>query len=388
MDQLEVLIKELYTCVREDSFARLTLSKPSDKTAEVKKVIIRMTIIKDKRHFSFVYRHSTKDITKNYGVSEGSDLIVQLIQSDFEIANLFTTEKHIVVERLPGKNFKLKVQKQKTEVEATRSHDKQKKTLLSKTDYLVHLGVLNKKGNIQKDKGDKFKQINKYVEIIDGILRNNPSLAKLDPMQIVDMGSGKGYLTFALYDYLKNKLGQNVIMRGIELRPNLIDICNGIAQDVGFEQLFFEEGSIEQSDIGEVDVLIALHACDTATDDAIAKGIAANAKLIICSPCCHKQVRKDLIEDNSELSSVYQFGILKERQAEIITDTIRALILKKAGYKTNVFEFISTEHTGKNLMITAIKHDGKVDVEKIEAEIVRLKKQFGVGRHYLEEVVF
>jgi len=249
------------------------------------------------------------------------------------------------------------------------------------------LGILNKNGKIQKGKGDKLKQINKYVEIIDGILRNNKDLSKLDIMQIVDMGSGKGYLTFALYDYLKNKRKQNVIMRGIELRPNLVEICNGIAEDAGFDQLFFEEGSIQQSEISKIDALIALHACDTATDDAIAKGIAANAKLIICSPCCHKQVRKDLIEPDSALDSVYQFGILKERQAEIITDTIRALILKKYGYKTNIFEFISSEHTGKNLIITAIKHDGKVEVEKLATEIDKLKKQFGVVRHYLEEAI-
>jgi len=387
MDQLEVLIKELYNSIRDDNFARITLSKPSDKASEVKKIIIRMVLIKDKRHFSFVYRHPTKDITKNHTVSEGSDLIVGLIQSEFEIINFFTTEKHIAAERLADGNFKLKVQTQKTTIKATRTHDKQKKSLLTKTDYLISLGILNKKEQIQKDKGDKYKQINKYVEIVDGILRKNKTLSKLDPMHVVDMGSGKGYLTFALYDYLQNHAKQNVVVRGIEMRSDLIDICNNIAKEVSFKNLSFEEGTIQKAKIKSTDVLIALHACDTATDDAIAKGIEANAKVIICSPCCHKQVRKDTEGGLPAVQSIYQYGILMERQAEIVTDTIRALILQKHGYKTNVFEFISTEHTGKNLIITAIKHNEKVDTKVIQSQIDELKKSFGLEKHYLEDVV-
>ncbi len=387
MDKLEVLIKELYNSIRDDNFARITLSKPSDKTSEVKKIIIRMVLIKGKRHFSFVHRHATKDITKNHTISEGGDLIVGLIQSEYEITNFFTTEKHFAAERLADGKFKLKVQVQKTPVKATRTHDKEKKSLLTKTDYLISLGILNKKEQIQKDKGDKYKQINKYVEIVDGILRKNKSLGKLDPMHVVDMGSGKGYLTFALYDYLKNHLQQKVTVRGIEMRSDLVDICNGIAKDVAFEDLSFEQGTIQEAVVKNANVLIALHACDTATDDAIAKGIEANAQLIICSPCCHKQVRKDLQKGIPAVQSIHQYGILMERQAEIVTDTIRALILQKHGYKTNIFEFISTEHTGKNLMITAIKHDEKVDLDKIQAEIDALKKMFGAEKHYLEGIV-
>ena len=133
-------------------------------------------------------------------------------------------------------------------------------------------------------------------------------------------------------------------------------------------------------------MLLALHACDTATDDAILKGIQADASLIMCAPCCHRQVRKAM-KDVPTISSITQFGILKERQAELLTDTIRALILELNGYKTHIFEFISSEHTGKNLMITAIKHNGKVDKEKIQNEIDALKSSFGIKEHYLEEVL-
>lgn len=386
MDNFEILMNAFFTSVKEDTFARFTLSKPIDASAEVKKIIIRMIMIKDKRNFSFVYRHATKDITKNFNLEEGGDKIIQLLQRDFIISNLFTEQFHFSTEKLENGNYKLKKQKQDGSIKATRSHDKQKKSLLSKDDYLKALGILNQKGNVQRDKGDKLKQINKYIEIIDSILRKNEALDKIDPLHIVDMGSGKGYLTFALYDYLTNTQKKNVILRGIEMRRDLVDICNTIAADAKFEQLTFEQGTIEEVKLQSVDALIALHACDTATDDAILKGIQADASLIICAPCCHKQVRKSM-QDVSTISSITQFGILKERQAELLTDTIRALILELHGYKTHVFEFISSEHTGKNLMITAIKHSGKVDKQRIQKEITDLKSTFGVQEHYLEEAL-
>ena len=386
MDNFEAFIRSFFMSIKEDTFARLTLSKPDDTKSEVKKLIIRMILIKEKRHFSFVYRHETKDITKNFNIEEGGDSIIQLIQTDFGIANLFTEHNHFSLEKLENGKYKLKKQKQDGSVKATRSHDKQKKSLLSKDDYLKSLGLLNQKGNIQKDKGDKLKQINKYVEIIDGILRKNESLDKIDPLHIVDMGSGKGYLTFALYDYLTNIQNKNVILRGIEMRSELVDICNNIAANSKFDQLTFEQGTIEEAKLSSIDVLIALHACDTATDDAILKGIQSEASLIICAPCCHKQVRKSM-KDAPIISSITQFGILKERQAELLTDTIRALILEWHGYKTHIFEFISSEHTGKNLMITAIKHQGKVDKKRIQQEIDSIKSTFGIEEHYLEKAI-
>ena len=386
MDNFEAFMSTFFLSVKEDSFARLTLSKPIEPSAEVKKIIIRMVLIKEKRNFSFVYRHATKDITKNLTLEEGGDKIIQLLQTDFVIANLFTEQYHISMEKLENRKYNLKKQKQDGSIKATRDHDKQKKSLLAENNYLKALGILNQKGNVQKDKGDKLKQINKFVEIFDSILRKNDSLDKIDPMHIVDMGSGKGYLTFALYDYLTNTQKKSIVLRGIEMKSELVEICNNIATDVKFDQLTFEQGTIEETKLQSVDMLLALHACDTATDDAILKGIQADASLIMCAPCCHRQVRKAM-KDVLTISSITQFGILKERQAELLTDTIRALILELNGYKTHIFEFISSEHTGKNLMITAIKHNGKVDKEKIQNEIDALKSSFGIKEHYLEEVL-
>jgi hypothetical protein len=170
------------------------------------------------------------------------------------------------------------------------------------------------------------------------------------------MGSGKGYLSFALFDYLQNTLKLPVKLTGVEFRQDLVDLCNKIAKESKFSNLQFVQDTIEnyKSD-KKIDVLIALHACDTATDDAIHKGISHNAELIITAPCCHKQIRKEMTRctANKELSSLLSHGIFIERQAEMVTDNLRALYLEKANYSTKVFEFIATEHTPKNILITA-----------------------------------
>jgi len=166
----------------------------------------------------------------------------------------------------------------------------------------------------------------------------------------------------------------------------LVDFCNKVSEESKFEDLTFVEGNIVDFDLQQTDVLIALHACDTATDDAIFKGIQADASLIVCAPCCHKQIRGQISADADE-NPILKYGILLERQAEMITDTIRALILELKGYESKVFEFISSEHTGKNLMIAAVKSNKEIDKEKIQAKIDGLKKQYGIGFHYLETLI-
>jgi len=200
------------------------------------------------------------------------------------------------------------------------------------------------------------------------------------------MGSGKGYLTFALYDFITNIMQKNITMTGVELRPDLVDTCNNIARKSGFENLSFIQGTIKDAPLNNIDILIALHACDTATDDAIYSGITSNASLIVCAPCCHKQIRREF-DVPAPLNNVTKYGILKERQAEIITDTIRALLLEASGYKTNVFEFISTEHTPKNVMIVGEKTSERPDDKRILDDITSIKKIYGIGNHYLETLL-
>ena len=231
---------------------------------------------------------------------------------------------------------------------------------------------------------DKFKQINHYVEIINGILKDVPFEKDIT---VADMGSGKGYLTFALYDYLYNTLKQQATVYGIEMRDDLVNKCNTIAAHAGYTNLHFKKGTIQEADLPAADLLIALHACDTATDDAIYKGIKANAKIIICAPCCHKQIRKQMAPENA-LKSITRHGILLERQAEMVTDAIRALLLEAHGYKTKVFDFIATEHTPKNVMIVAVKSDKAVaNPQEYLDKVQELKQLFNIKTHYLETIL-
>jgi len=234
-----------------------------------------------------------------------------------------------------------------------------------------------------RKKFNKFKQINKYLEIIEGLIKNT-YLPKL--VTIIDMGSGKGYLTFALYDYLVNQKKMQVKITGIEQRQELVDFCNKTAKTCAFEDLHFEQNTIQNYKAKKVDILIALHACDTATDDALGKAIIANANLIITAPCCHKQIRQQLKGKEQE-NPILKYGIFKERQYEMLTDTIRALILEKNQYNTKIFEFISNEHTRKNIMLVGQKSNKIVDKETISKKIAALKNSYAIDYHYLEKAL-
>lgn len=384
---LQSFLDAISNSIKKQELIKLTLGNKRNKQAELNNVFVKLVLIKNKPQLSFVYRHPTKDITKNFEPEEGINLINETLQKDFYNADLFTTEGdyHLLINK--NENIKVVTKKASLEVKAdTHHHDKQKERIIETADniYLHELGVVTADGKVKKDMQDKYRQINKYVEIIEGILKDVQLPAGFT---IADMGSGKGYLTFALYDYLHNTLKKNTTVTGIEIRNDLVDKCNSIAAKAHYDKLYFKQGSIEQSELPAVDMLIALHACDTATDDAIYKGIKANAKIIVCAPCCHKQIRKQIMPGNA-LSLITKHGILLERLAEMVTDTIRALILEAYGYKTKVFEFISTEHTPKNILITAIKKDrqGKEKEEKLK-EINELKKLFGIQQHYIEKLL-
>ena len=384
---LNNFLQLLLNSVNKQTFIKITLGNKKEKSAELKNVFVKPVLIKNVIKLSFVYRYPTTDITKNFDAKEGSILISKMLEDEFYNADLFTTEN----------DFHLSIQKNNTVKTITRTatlttklnlsnHDKEKFRIIKTVDniYLKELGVTTAQGIVKKDMQDKFKQINRYVEIIEGVIKD---LQFKDNIQVVDMGSGKGYLTFALYDYLVNKLFLSATVTGIELRDELVKKCNRIASDAHFTNLAFKDGTIESVILSDIDILIALHACDTATDDAIYRGIKANSKVIICAPCCHKQIRKQMNPVN-ELKSITKHGILLERQAEITTDAIRALLLEAHGYKTKVFEFIATEHTPKNVLIVAIKLDKKIESPKISLDkVVALKNIFGIQAHYLETLL-
>lgn len=375
-------IDKIRKSLTHEEFVKLTLSKTSKPELNLKNVYIRLVSIKQAPKLSFTYRYATNDQVKNYDLEEGLEEIGRFLKDAFKIASLFTTKEDITL-MFSKKNKPTIASSKPSHNEALpESHDREKKKRASDKDaYLNYLGITDAAGNVIPKMADKYRQINKYLEIIESLIKeaNLPS-----EVNIVDMGSGKGYLTFALYDYLHNKLNLNVKVTGIELRNELVDYCNKVAKECEFKNLRFECKPIEEFNDIRIDILIALHACDTATDDAIAKGIVSNAALIICAPCCHKQIRQQM-KGKAQENPILKYGIFKERQCEMITDTIRALIMEKKQYETKVFEFISNEHTRKNVMLVGIKSSKKVDEGLLNEKINSLKKEFGIEFHYLEK---
>lgn len=211
-------------------------------------------------------------------------------------------------------------------------------------------------------------------------------MADKKPLRVIDMGSGKGYLTFALYDFLATRMHLDVKITGVDQNTDLVKKCNRIAESNGFDALEFSQGTIYDYQPDSVDLLIALHACDTATDEAIYQGISNDAQMIVVAPCCHKQIRKQM-EPYNEMKPVLTHGIFRERQAELVTDGIRGLLMESMGYKTKTQEFVSLEHTPKNIMITGVKSHKPINAGQKRGEIEALKRAFGISWHYLEKLL-
>ena len=342
--------------------------------------------LKNGLRINVVYRYATKDITRNFSVEEGILLIAEALKNDFSNADLFSSRE--TIQLFISKKGVVKMSSHPADNQSlpALSHDHVKARLIENPGniYLRELGILNANFELRREMSDKYLQINRYIELLDPIFRAMPLN---NAFHVVDMGSGKGYLTFALYDYLTSKLGKLPIVTGVESRDELVTFSNEIAAKAGFSGLKFIKGLIHDVPLEKTDILIALHACDTATDDAIYRGIMSEASLIVCAPCCHKQVRREFHVTNV-LLDITKHGILEERQAEIITDGIRALILEAFGYKTKVFEFISTDHTPKNVMIVGQKIPGKKIDMKILEKLQEIKRLYGINHHYLEKLMF
>lgn len=381
----------LASSIENQEFIRLTLGKYRGGEDGLSKIIARIVQFKSSIKLSLTYCYKTKEIVKNYSIEEGINLIKTLIGSEFMSIRLFSIKQDIQLEY--GKNQEPRIYFIKptftNPVDTTpQEHDHRKRRYIESKNnvYLTALGITNSQGNVVKMMEDKFRQINKFVEIINGLLESS-GLAERNHISVVDMGSGKGYLTFAIYDFLNNILDKKASVVGIESRIHLVDFCNSVAQSVNFERLHFNQGNISNYSAEKSDITIALHACDTATDDAIYKGIQSDSSLIILAPCCHKQVRKQ-IHPNMVLKDFLKSGILLERQSEIVTDGLRALLLELSGYKTKVFEFISPEHTSKNIMIVGIKSNQSINKDRILGQIKEIKKLYGINFHYLETLLF
>ncbi len=350
----EDFLAQLAAAVRDGSFVKLTLGKPRGSDATLRNLFVRPVTLRGVPHLSFVWRHERQDITKNHAPADALAGLAPLIGADFHSAHLFTTARLAQLEFNKKGEARLTYGPPAAE-KTDDGHDRTKSRLLPEQSqaWLEPLGVTTRAGLPREGLADKHRQIHKFVEILSH-LAADADLPSHRPVEIADMGCGKGYLTFATSDYFNLVAGRPAHVRGVEAREELVTLCNRIARETGRERLDFLPGTIESAKLPSLDVLIALHACDTATDDALAKGVQAGASLLVVAPCCQKELRPQLTPA-PVLAPALRHGIFQERHAEFATDALRALLLEWAGYDTKVFEFISTEHTAKNVMIAATK---------------------------------
>lgn len=388
-EKVQEFVSMLAQTISNQTFISISLGNYKGSEENLKNLYAKRILIKKEEKLSFTFRYKTRDIVKNYSIEEGILLVKNYLNEGFRISTLLSTEFYVLFEIQNNNKIILKKKDPTTKETPSLDHDKNKKRLISANhkSYLTDLKITDSEGNVFKNGQDKFRQINHYVEILSSLIKEIPDTGSIN---VVDMGSGKGYLTFALYDYLQNVLKREATVTGVEFREDLVTLCNTIAKKASFRDLNFVEGTIESYDSAGTDILIALHACDTATDDAIFKGIKAEAELIVVAPCCHKQIRREIEKHKTQndVDFLTKYGIFLERQAEMVTDGIRAMILEYAGYKTKVFEFISDAHTPKNVMIVGIKnHRSAPDKDQLLKKIKDAKAYFGIEYHHLERML-
>lgn len=380
-----VFLEKIRAALSDETFVKLTLSQPAASgDRDLRNLYGRIVDLKDGRSLSLVFRYSRRDVTKNVPLREAADAIAPHLEAQFERGHLFTTSGDW--QWRADRPDQLKASRATFSAAPTTDHDRVKPRVVAKVaPFLQALGVTDQKGDARPGMADKLRQIQRFAEIL-GHLLDNSLLGQARTLSAVDMGSGKGYLTFATYDLLRQR-GMDIEMTGVETREDLVALTNRVAIDVGFTGLKFVRGTIEDfTQTVPPDLLIALHACNTATDDALFQGIQAKSALILAAPCCHQELRP-LIDVPPVLEAIFRHGILHEREAEILTDAIRALLLEIHGYSASVFEFVAPEHTGKNLIISAQRRAEQIDPAPARQRLAALLDFYGIREQRLASLL-
>ena len=389
--QEQQFLDAVQQAIETQNFDRLILSQYKGEIDHLEKMTFRVILLQEQKVLNCVYKYKTQDIAKNYPLDESQALIQQLL-IDCRQANLFQLEDEIQLKKNKKKTM-ITQHKMKASIKSIQTdhplqhsthqvHDREKRRYVEQDAYFLQpLGITDTNAQIIPSMAKKWKQINKFVEIFSGAL--DQIKVKDETIRVVDFGSGKGYLTFALYDYMQ-KQQHAPFVTGVELNEKMVEFCRNVALKSAFQQLDFFQGDVRTYQPDNLDVMIALHACDVATDFAIHTGIRLNASMIMCAPCCHKELRPQL-KSPDVLQPMLQFGIHAGQQAEMLTDTIRALLLKAYGYETKVFEFVALEHTSKNKMILATKRKNIIAPNlEILSQVQALKQMYGINQHSLE----
>ena len=358
------------------------LSNPRKKDEKsFNKVDIKPVLIKDEIKIQFTYNYKTKVIHENLSLYESTEKIGKLLKN-FRQGMFFTKEADYQI--LISKKGKVKIlEKSPTKMEIDLSHNRKKEYIIKEDvpcDFLIRLGVMNKNGKVVSKRYDKFRQINRFLEMVEDVISD---LEKDKTINIIDFGCGKSYLTFALYHYLVNILDLDVNIVGLDLKEDVIKFCNEVAEDLNYGKLKFIHGDIENfQGAQDVDMVVTLHACDTATDAALVKAVGWNAKIILSVPCCQHEFYDKI--QNPVLEPMLKHGIIKEKLSSLVTDSLRANVLEILGYQVQLLEFIDMEHTPKNILIRAIKIDNKENKEAIQSYI-EFKKFWDLEDLYIEK---
>ena len=385
-EKLEVFYKALEESFECGAFVKCLLSKYRGDEADLQRLTIRPVVLRKQPMLSFVYSYKTRTITKNFEPVTGLKLIESLLGNDFKAAHFQSADEELQLTF--SKKGKLSMSKHKPQLNevVSQQHNREKKRFVDMSrPFLSALKVTDQQQKVIPAMSRKWKQINKFIEIFSQAIEQSQQL-KNKPINVVDFGSGKGYLTFAMHDYLQHSLSNNAHVTGVELREELAGLCNKVAKDLEYTGLDFVCGDVQTHAPEKTDVMIALHACDTATDYAIHYGIRAKASIIMCSPCCHKQIRPQM-QSPELFKPMLQYGVHLGQQAEMVTDSLRALLLEANGYSTKVFEFVSLEHTNKNKMILAVKKSKPSDNRELLKQIAEIKAYYGIKEHCLEELL-
>ncbi|MDO9313770.1 MAG: SAM-dependent methyltransferase [Burkholderiaceae bacterium] len=386
----------------EGRSASLLLSKHCGPAPDLQRVTVRPIVLRGELHLSFVYRHDTRDMTKNLPVDAALRTVRDLLGPVFRDAHLHTADEAIqltISQRgvctLRSRSITGKAASDRDEFsQMAHGHDREKQRWVDVTrPFLTELGVTTAAHTVVPAMSRKWKQINKFVEVFAGALRAS-RLLEADPaapganrpVRVTDFGAGKGYLTFAVHDHLRQLPGIAPEVTGVELRPDMVRLGNAAVNKLGLVGLRFEEGDVRSQAARPIDVMIALHACDTATDHAIDLGLRGGAAVIVCSPCCHKELRPQLLSPHP-LKPILQHGVHLGQQAEMLTDGLRAMLLEASGYDTQVFEFVALEHTQKNKMILAVKRTRPQPAEAVWAQIDDIKAFYGIREQCLENLL-
>lgn len=371
-------LQSLFTDCLNETLIRVILSSPSSKDGVIK--ICARPMLKNKSLLFQIEEYTkTQVFHKNLTAGDAGSYLTGKLSSDtssqtasFKNALVETQSftANVLVSKKGTITIKKKMNASAKQPKISLSHNRKKKYILEEgipVPFLIDLGVMTQNGNIVNAHYDKFRQINRFLEYIEDIL---PSLPTGRELRILDFGCGKSYLTFAIYYYLKVLKGYPVRITGLDLKEDVIRHCNELAVKYGYDKLEFLCGDIAYYDgCSQVDMVVTLHACDTATDYALAKAVGWGAKVILSVPCCQHELNKQM--KNDLLSPVLHYGILKERMAALMTDGLRAQILEANGYRTQILEFIDMAHTPKNLLIRAVYNghcaDNKAQINELLA---------------------